>query len=153
MNELNQNIRITLEELFMAIALIVKSRSICKVNQVGVVIAPKDLRNIYSFGYNGPVHKESHDVCNGISGNCGCLHAEINALLKVQVKDSEKIMFTTTSPCLYCAKAIIQSGFSVIYYFEPYRDLSPIQYLKKFNIEVFQLKTDFLTKFANTLKL
>jgi len=152
MNESIQNTkRISMPELFMSIALLVKQRSICKVNQVGVVIAPLNLRNIYSFGYNGPVHGENHNICNGISGQCGCLHAEINALLKVQVKDSEKVMFTTTSPCMYCAKAIIQSGFSKIYYYEPYRDLSPIDYLKKFKIEVIQLKTNFLENFAQFL--
>lgn len=67
------------------------------------------------------------------------LHAESNALAKL-AKSTESgegsALFVTHSPCIDCAKLILQSGISNVYYSENYRDNSGIDFLKKSGITV-----------------
>lgn len=131
--------RIALSDIYMLLAKIVSLRSTCYREGNGAVIASNDLFHIYSFGYNGSPKGLQHD-CKGISniGTCGCIHAEINAILKVPVKDYQKIMFCTKSPCMQCADFIIQSGFSIVYYLREYRDISPIKKIRSSGIDIIQ---------------
>ena len=69
------------------------------------------------------------------------LHAESNALMKIAkstLTSKESVLYTTTSPCFECAKLIIQSGVSKVYYCEDYRDMSGIELLEKAGIIVEQ---------------
>jgi len=74
--------------------------------------------------------------CKNIPGACGCVHAEI-ALLK---KINPKIIIVTHSPCVNCAKAIVKSNAQVVIYENEYRIKDGIELLKKNGIEVIQLK-------------
>jgi len=65
-----------------------------------------------------------------------CVHAEINALIKVRVNDPRKVVFVTGQPCVTCAKAIINSGASKIYYRSAYRSDEGLELFKKAGIEV-----------------
>lgn len=65
-----------------------------------------------------------------------CVHAEINALIKVRANDPEKVVFVTGQPCVTCAKAIINSGASKIYYRSAYRSDEGLELFKKAGIEV-----------------
>jgi dCMP deaminase len=71
------------------------------------------------------------------------LHAESNAISKL-AKSSESglgaTLFVTHSPCLQCAKLILQSGISSVYYNENYRDDSGLTFLEKSGILVEQVK-------------
>ena len=71
------------------------------------------------------------------------LHAESNAISKL-AKSSESgagaALFVTHSPCLDCAKLIYQSGITVVYYHENYRDSKGIEFLKKSGIKVLQVQ-------------
>jgi len=65
-----------------------------------------------------------------------CVHAEINALIKVRVNDPQKVVFVTGQPCITCAKAIINSGASKVYYRSAYRSNEGLELIKKAGIEV-----------------
>lgn len=69
------------------------------------------------------------------------LHSESNAIMKatkagVSLKGS--IIFTTLSPCQACSNLIVQAGISKVVYGEVYRDGSPLEFLRKCNVEVEQ---------------
>ena len=65
------------------------------------------------------------------------LHAEINALLKMDYNNpKKKKLYLTLSPCRMCSKAIINAGINEVVYKEAYRDLSGVELLKKSGIIV-----------------
>jgi deoxycytidylate deaminase len=65
-----------------------------------------------------------------------CVHAEINALIKVRVNDPKKVVFVTGQPCITCAKAIINSGASKVYYRAAYRSSEGLDLIKRASIEL-----------------
>jgi dCMP deaminase len=104
---------------------------------VGALIV-KD-RMIISDGYNGtPTGFEN--VCEDAEGHTKpyVLHAEANAITKVAKSNNSSegaTLYITASPCVECAKLIIQSGIKRVVYSENYRDDSGINLLKRANIE------------------
>jgi len=114
---------------YMIFAYTVAENSHCRRLKVGALIANKRLDQIYGFGYNGNAKGLANDCDSSTPGKCGCIHAEMNALLKAVPDDKEKVMFLTHSPCLTCAKLIINSGFKYLYYGELYRDSGPLKLL------------------------
>ena len=71
------------------------------------------------------------------------IHAEANALYfcaKNGLKTDGTTLYTTLSPCVQCSLGIIQAGIKEVYYRTPYRDTSGIEFLRKNNIKVEQLK-------------
>lgn len=113
----------------MIFAYVVASNSSCKRLKVGAVVTNFDLDTIYGFGYNGNAAGLANTCDSSEPGKCGCIHAESNALLKVRENDKNKILFVTHTPCLGCAKLIINSGFKYVYYGESYRDTSSLKIL------------------------
>ena len=129
--------RPSIESLIMDFAMALTRRATCKRFQVGSVITSEDMTQIYAFGYNGTAKGFSHDDCKPDQpGGCGCLHSEINSLIKVRVNDPRKVIFVTAQPCLSCAKAIINSGASKIYYRATYRSDEGLELFQKAGIEV-----------------
>ena len=71
------------------------------------------------------------------SGCSGFIHAEINALIKLDYNNpKKKTMYLTLSPCKACAKAIINGGINRVVYISTYRETSGIELLQKAGIEV-----------------
>lgn len=70
------------------------------------------------------------------------LHAESNAIAKL-AKSTESgagaNLFVTHSPCIHCAKLILQSGISRVWYGENYRDNAGIKFLEKSGVVVTQV--------------
>lgn len=130
--------RIIKEDFFMGVALLAAKRSSCKRLQVGAVITDSKMRNIQAYGYNGNYTGGPNTCDSDEPGNCGCLHAEINALLK-PVRVGGEIMFVTDSPCLTCSKAIINAGIKKVYYHNEYRLKEGIKLLRKAGIIVKKL--------------
>lgn len=130
--------RISMHEVYANFASIVSKRSTCLRLKTGAVIVSKDLLRIYSIGYNGTPHNMKHD-CSSIEGQCGCLHAEINALLKKNTPE-QSIIFCTHSPCITCAKYILQSNICQVYYISEYRDTQPLDLLSNQGIAVFKFE-------------
>jgi dCMP deaminase len=123
-------------DVMMQVAHLVSDRSTCVRAQVGTVITDKGLRQILSFGYNGN-WAGGPNVCDGYEpGRCGCIHAEENALIKLSSAEMDLRLFTTTAPCLACAKRIInQQRIVQVYFMGEYRDPSGVDLLKKVGIE------------------
>ena len=129
--------RPSIESLIMDFAMSLTRRATCKRAQFGCVITSEDMTQIYGFGYNGTAKGFPHDDCKEEQpGLCGCLHAEINALIKVRVNDPRKVVFVTGQPCVMCAKAIINSGGSKLYYRSAYRSNEGLDLIKKAGIEI-----------------
>lgn len=74
---------------------------------------------------------------------CRSLHAEENAILSnpylsdaIYKKNKNMIIFTTTFPCMLCAKKIANSGIKKIIFVEPYPIFESYQIFKENNVEV-----------------
>ena len=124
----------------MEVARIYSQLSSAKRLQVGAVIV-KDKR-VLSIGYNGMPTKWTNE-CEYEADEYGfnaitkpeVLHAETNAIAKV-AKSSESCdgatIYTTTAPCLDCAKLIYQSGIKRVVWNTPHlRSDEGVQFLMK----------------------
>lgn len=117
-----------------------KHLSTCVRSKVGAIIVPKDFTAVISLGYNGQLRGRPNDGCNGEIGKCGCVHAEINALLKLRSPLTGLTMISTLSPCVNCAGAILNCPqIDEVLFIQPYRDLSGIELLES-RIEVRRLE-------------
>ena len=112
--------------------------SYCMRRKVGALLV-KD-KMIISDGYNGtPAGFEN--VCedeNNITKPY-VLHAEANAITKVAKSNNSSdgaTLYVTASPCLECAKLIIQAGIKRVVYGEKYRIDDGIRLLQRAGIEV-----------------
>lgn len=131
--------RITKEEMFMRMAEIVSTRSTCKRLHVGSIITDSGLKNVLAIGYNGN-YAGGPNTCDSTEvGNCGCVHSELNAIIKTDNTLRDKILFMTDSPCKACAKIIINSGFSKVFYRKEYRLKDGVYLLKKAKIKICHL--------------
>ncbi len=130
-----------LDSRYLRMAQIWAENSYCKRRQVGAIIV-KD-KMIISDGYNGtPVGFEN--VCEDDADHTKpyVLHAEANAITKVaQSNNSSKdaTLYVTSSPCIECAKLIIQAGIKRVVFGEIYRLTDGIDLLKRAGIECVQL--------------
>lgn len=123
------------DQYFMQIATVVASRSNCLTRQTGSVIV-KD-KMILSTGYNGTPRNlpncneggcpRCNDSVNHKTGadldKCFCVHAEENAIIQAAyhgMGTSGATIYTFYSPCIFCAKSIINAGIVRIVYQENY---------------------------------
>lgn len=136
--------RISFEEIYMKLAIDLSKRSTCSRLKVGAVIVSHDYSRVHGIGYNGNAKTLPNTCDRDEKGNCGCLHAEDNALLKTNGgPEVPKIIFVTHQPCSYCAKRMVNKGGVIkVYYLESYRTQEGIEILKRSNIEVEQLHLD-----------
>jgi dCMP deaminase len=130
--------RISRNKMLMDIAITVSQRGTCLRKRVGSVIA-KDGR-VLSIGYVGAPSGLPHCTPETCSLETPCLltiHAEANAVAfaaKEGIRLSGSTMYSTVSPCLNCAKLIINSGIKAIVFLEEYREISPLVLLKSAEI-------------------
>ena len=123
---------------YLELAGIWARNSYCKRAQVGALIVKEKM--IISDGYNGtPAGFEN--VCEDKEGRTKpyVLHAEANAITKVAKSNNSSegaTLYITTSPCLECAKLIIQSGIRRVVYSDSYRIQDGVDLLKRAGIEV-----------------
>lgn len=123
------------DEYFMSIAHQVATRSTCTRRQVGAVLVKG--KRILATGYNGvPIGLEHCDTAGclrdklGIpSGEkhelCRGLHAEQNAVIQAArfgIAMDGSTVYSTTRPCVLCAKILINSGVVEIVSSEGYPD-------------------------------
>ena len=117
----------------------------CEERHVAAIITDRDMSQVYSIGINGGPKGLVDCMCN-IDGKYGCIHAEINALIKCRSSEPNKVMFVSLSPCKQCAAAIINApgGFSTVYYMEEWKDTSGIELLKNAGIKCIYLDKSYL---------
>lgn len=122
-------------QVFAKFAKDLAALSKCEERKVAAVITDKNLSQVYSIGLNGGPKGLVDCMCK-IDGKYGCIHAEMNALIKCRSNDPDKVMFVTLSPCKQCAAAIINApgGFSTVYYLEEWKDSTGISLLKSAGI-------------------
>lgn len=121
--------RIPLFEVYMRMAEELAKRSTCARLQVGTVVTDARLENVLAIGYNGNARGLPNRCDSTVPGQCGCIHSEVNALIKAPGSIKDKVVFVTNSPCVMCAKLIINSGVSHVYYRRAYRDPSGAELL------------------------
>ncbi len=126
-----------LDERYLRMARIWAENSYCQRRQVGALVV-KDNR-IISDGYNG-TPSGFENVCeeNNVTKPY-VLHAEANAITKLARSHNSSdgaTMYITASPCIECAKLIIQSGIKRVIYGEKYRLDEGINLLERAGIEV-----------------
>ncbi|HVB77568.1 MAG TPA: deaminase [Candidatus Nitrosotalea sp.] len=127
--------RIPLEEVYMRMAEELAKRSTCDRNQVGTVITSSDLTQVLGIGYNGNARGLPNSCDGPEPGRCGCIHSEANALIKAGAQTPGKLVFVTVSPCVMCAKMIVNSNVLRVHYRRPYRDDSGLQVLRQGGVE------------------
>ena len=117
--------------IWMRVAKLIAERSIDPRHKVGAVIVSADNTQVLSVGYNGDHAGGPNSVESLEPGQSGCIHAEINALIKLDYNNpKKKKMYLTLSPCQMCAKAIVNAGVDEVIYQEEYRDTTGIEILK-----------------------
>lgn len=130
--------QLLLDKRYIRMAQIWAENSYCSRRKVGALIV-KD-KMIISDGYNGtPAGFEN--VCEDENGLTKpyVLHAEANAITKIACSNNSSkgaTMYVTTSPCIECAKLIIQAGIKRVIYSEKYRLEDGLELLRRANIEV-----------------
>ncbi len=141
------------DQYFMGVAFLVSQRATCLRRKVGAVLV-KD-KQILATGYNGApmglAHCETtgclreemgvpsgqrHEICRG-------LHAEQNVLLQaarhgISAKNSS--LYITNSPCVICAKMIINAGIKEIVISDTYPDHMAMDFLKQAKIVLRKLE-------------
>lgn len=126
-----------LDRRYLRMARIWAENSYCTRRQVGALLV-KD-KMIISDGYNGtPAGFEN--VCELEDGTTKpyVLHAEANAITKVAKSSNNSLgatLYVTASPCMECAKLIIQSGIKRVVYSEKYRLTDGLDLLERAQIE------------------
>ena len=135
---------------YLDIAQTVSQRCTCLRRHYGAVIVKDD--EIISTGYVGAPRgrqnctdlgvciREKLNIARGERYElCRSVHAEANAISKVaQSGNSSKdaTLYVTASPCMECAKLIIQAGIKRVVYSEKYRLEDGLELLKRAGIEV-----------------
>ena len=109
--------------------------------QVGSVVVTEDNSQVLAIGYNGDHKGGPNEVDSDEPGKSGFIHAEINALIKLDYNNPKpKKLYLTLSPCIQCARAIINGGIKKVFFDVSYRDLSGIELLKQNGVEVVCLR-------------
>ena len=126
---------------YLRMARIWAENSYCLRRQVGALVVK--VKMIISDGYNG-TPSGFENVCedeNNVTKPY-VLHAESNAITKLARSNNNSdgsTLYVTASPCIECAKLIIQAGIKRVVYGEKYRLEDGIELLKRANIEVHYL--------------
>lgn len=129
---------------YMRMARIWAENSYCRRRQVGALLVKNKM--IISDGYNGtPAGFENNCEDEDDNSKPYVLHAEANAITKVARSHNSSdgaTLYVTASPCMECAKLIIQAGIKRVVYGEHYRIMDGIELLQRAGIEVVYLGDD-----------
>lgn len=133
-----------LDERYMRMAAIWAENSYCKRRKVGALIV-KD-KMIISDGYNG-TPSGFENICEDENNETKpyVLHAEANAISKVACSHNSSLgatMYVTTSPCIECAKLIIQAGIIRVVFNHKYRRTDGCALLERAGIETVCVEID-----------
>ncbi len=137
-------VRPSWDEYFIKIAALVSERSTCLRHHVGAIIVKN--RRVVTTGYNGAAagtkdclelgclrnelkipSGERHEICRAI-------HAEQNAIIQA-ARHGQDIeggtIYCTHSPCIICAKMIVNAGIKRIVTYGNYPDIGGVKDLLK----------------------
>ena len=129
---------------YLQMARVWAENSYCVRRKVGALIVKDNM--IISDGYNGtPAGFEN--ICEDDMGKTKpyVLHAEANAITKVAKSANNcagSTLYLTASPCIECAKLIIQAGIKRVVYSDSYRLEEGLELLQRVGIECVHLPID-----------
>lgn len=141
----NEDIKQHLLDLrYLRMARIWSENSYCQRRKVGALVVKNKM--IISDGYNG-TPSGFENICETEDNVTKpyVLHAEANAITKLARSENNSdgaTLYVTASPCIECAKLIIQAGIKRVVYGEKYRLEDGINLLRRANIEVTYLNPD-----------
>lgn len=118
-------------EVYMRMAEELAKRSTCARLQVGTVLTDQNLEHVVSIGYNGNARGFPNRCDSTEEGKCGCIHSEMNALVKAPGGLRDKVAFVTASPCKMCAKLMVQANVSHVFYRQAYRKSDGLEVLEQ----------------------
>lgn len=144
--------QLRMDKMYLQIARVIANQSYAQRAKVGALIVKDD--NILSFGYNG--------TPAGFDNCCECqvgteysvetttkkevLHAESNAFMKLVRTGGfgckGGTLYCTYSPCIECAKMIIQSGIKRVVYELDYRVELGCELLRQANVEIVKMNLE-----------
>ena len=136
--------QIELDRRYLRMAKIWSENSYCSRRQVGALIV-KD-KMIISDGFNG-TPSGFENICedeNSVTKPY-VFHAEANAITKIARSGNNSdgaTLYVTDSPCIECAKLIIQAGIKRVIYGREYRLTDGVDLLRRANIEVIYLNEE-----------
>ncbi|WP_297447812.1 dCMP deaminase family protein [uncultured Alistipes sp.] len=127
-----------LDVRYLKMAVIWAENSYCVRRQVGALLV-KD-KMIISDGYNG-TPSGFENICEDDAGKTKpyVLHAEANAITKVAKSGNSSegaTLYVTSSPCIECAKLIIQSGIRRVVFCDDYHSSEGVELLRRVGIDV-----------------
>jgi dCMP deaminase len=133
-----------LDQRYLRMARIWAENSYCQRRQVGALVVKNKM--IISDGYNG-TPSGFENICEDENGLTKpyVLHAEANAITKLARSNNNSdgaTLYVTASPCIECAKLIIQAGIKRVVYGEKYRLEDGINLLKRANIELIYINPE-----------
>jgi len=126
------------DQRYLDMARIWAKNSYCQRRQVGALVVKQGM--IISDGYNG-TPSGFENICeddNGVTKSY-VLHAEANAITKLARSSNNSdgaTIYITASPCIECAKLIIQAGIKRVVYGEKYRLTDGVELLERAGVEV-----------------
>ena len=128
-------------EYFKEISQVTSKRSPCERLKVGCVLVKEN--RIISQGYNGFLPGFPHESIIRDNHEQATIHAEQNALCdcaKRGVSCNDCVAYITHYPCIICARLLIASGITKIYYINNYNNDELVEYfIKQKNIQIIQL--------------
>ena len=133
--------RPTWNEYFKEIVLATAKRSPCERLKVGCLLVYEN--RIISQGYNGFLPGCPHESIVRDNHEQATVHAEQNAICdcaKRGVSCNGAIAYVTHYPCLICARLLLASGISKIYYVHDYKKDKLVDvFTKQKNVEIMQI--------------
>lgn len=140
----NDKKQVALDQRYLRMARIWAENSYCLRRKVGALVV-KD-KMIISDGYNGTpsgfenVCEDAYNVTKPY-----VLHAEANAITKLARSNNNSdgsTLYITDSPCIECAKLIIQAGIKRVVFAQKYRLVDGLELLQRANIELLHINPD-----------
>ncbi len=145
--------RISWDEYFMKIAMLVSERSTCRRHHVGAVIVRE--KRLLTTGYNGAPKgtkdcleagclRDEMDIPSGTRHEvCRATHAEQNAIIQAGlhgISVQGGTIYCTHSPCILCAKMLVNAGIDRFVTYSDYPDKTALELLKEADIEFVKVK-------------
>ena len=141
---MNSDKQLKFDQRYLEMARIWAQNSYCQRRQVGALVVKNGM--IISDGYNG-TPSGFENICedeNNVTKPY-VLHAEANAITKLARSNNNSdgaTIYITASPCIECAKLIIQAGIRRVVYEEEYHTPDGIDLLKRAGVEIEHLEID-----------
>lgn len=137
---MNENKQHRLDIMYLKIAELISQQSYCTKRHVGAIIVKDGA--IVSTGYNGTISGfenvcEYRNEAGELKTKPDVLHAEANAITKVAcstISTEGSTIYVTCSPCIECAKLIIQSKITRVVYHTMFSKPEGLELLKKANV-------------------